>query len=494
MKRFLISLILVSVLFLSTSGKEFNCFTILVGSEASADGSVFLAHNEDDSYDNFVNIYKLPGKNLHTGNPSIQLKNGAIFNSENKQIPSLWLQLPNQEFADAYLNEEGVVIVSNQCKSREDRPQLTSGGIGFKLRRIIGRQAHTARQAVLLAGQLIDRYGYYSSGRSYCIADPKEAWIVHVVKGKHWIAQKIPSNKVAVIANFYTISNIDLSDKDNYLGSLDIIDYAKKRGWYNPQKEGEFDFARAYSDPSTLKHEENILRQWRATNLLSKKKFNIDQRLPFHFSPHKKIKIIDLFKILRDHYEGTKYDLTNNYKKGSPNSTANRTICDVTTQYSLVAQLREDLPKEIANLAWIAFRRPDSNAFTPWYFSIYAPPPGYYSEKALEALNTHFKKAASYFSHNESFSFFCFQELSNLTDKNYRNRIKYVRKEWQNLENFLLKKQEKKEKEFFYLYKKNRGLARKLITNYVHEMEFRKWFLSCELIERIKKENEGSSK
>ena len=219
------------------------------------------------------------------------------------------------------------------------------------LRRIVAERAKSARHAIKIAGSLIEKYGYYSSGRTLCIADPKEGWVLHIVKGKHWIARRVPDNEVAVISNYYTIREVDLENREDFLGSADIINYAIKRGWYNPEKDGEFDFAKIYSDPKNFKSMYNILRQWRGTNLLSENKYKIDERFPFSFKPRRKIKVNILFKVLRDHYEGTEYDLTDNYKKGgSPNFTKNRTICTSTTRFSIVAQLRNEMPKEIANI------------------------------------------------------------------------------------------------------------------------------------------------
>ncbi len=489
MKRLVIYLVAFSTIFLYAEGH--NCFTIIAGRMATVDGSVLIAHNEDDAGKNFVNVHKIPAMN-HPPGQTIKLKNGAVIPEVSKTFAYLWLQIPGQEFGDTYMNENGVVIASNQCLSREDKPELTSEGIGFMLRRIVAQRAKSASHAVKIAGELVNRYGYYSSGRSYCIADRVEGWILHIVNGKHWIAQRIPDNKVAVIANYYTIGRIDLADKKNFMGSPDIVTYAVKRNWYDPQKDGEFDFAMVYSDPGNLRSRGNILRQWRATNLLAKKQYTLDDRFPFSFIPKKKAKITDLFRVLRDHYEGTEYDLTENYKKGSPNSTQNRTICHQSTHYAFVADLRSDLPVEIAYVAWIAFRRPDANAFSPWYISVNSPPAGYTLGDSEVALKSHFNKPPSFFKFNPDYAFWNFAKLSDLVDQQYKNRIKFTRKEWGNFENYLIKRQKKKEKEFLYLLEKDKNIALNIITNYVHELEYRKWFLSVELIDRIKKE--GSSR
>ncbi|MFC2155758.1 dipeptidase [Acidobacteriota bacterium] len=481
-------LIFFSLIFLY--GEEYNCFSIIAGKFCTVDGSVMIAHNEDDFGINFVNVHKVPPM-LHPNEKIIKLKNGAAISEANKTFGYLWFQVPGQEFADTYMNEKGVIIASNQCTSREDKGELTEGGIGFMLRRITAQRAGSAREAVKIAGELLSKYGYASSGRTYCFADANEGWILHAVKGKHWVAQRVPDDKIVVIANYYTINKVDLSDKENFMGSADIIDYAIKRDWYKSGKDKNFDFAQVYSSPKNLKSMVNILRQWRATNLLAKKNYEIDERFPFSFMPKRKVRLTDLFRVLRDHHEGTEYDLTDDYKKGSPNSTKNRAICDESTQYSFVTTLRSDLPAEVANVAWIAFRRPDSNAYSPWYLSITSPPKGYThgSPDTDTALRNHFNWPKSFFKFDPAYAFWNYAKLSDLVDQAYRDRVRHTRKEWKNLENFFLKNQKKKEKEFLYLLKKEKNIAINFITNYVHQLEYRKWFLTTELIEKTKKED-----
>ena len=489
MKRLSILVFFLSILFLlSLSGKD-DCFTIVVGKTVTADGSVMVAHNEDDMVEGktlFVNVHKLPRRSYKNGE-TILLNNKNSLPQVPQTLALLWLEIPETEFGDGYINENGVVIASNQCLSREDKPVLTNGGIGFMMRRITAERATSARNAVEIAGKLIDQWGYYSSGRTYAIADATEAWVLHAVKGKHWIAQRVPDDQAAVIANRYTIEKVDLADKQNYLGSPDIIDYAVKRGWYHPGKDGEFNFARTYSLPENYSAEANVLRQWRGTALLAKKRYKPDEPLPFSFSPRKNIKPTDLFNILRDHYEGTEYDLTGGYKEGSPNKSGKRTICTESTQYAFVAQLREEMPREIAHLVWIAFRRPDSNAFSPWYVSITSPPEGYNRGNSETALENHFNPPPSFSRFNPNYAFWNFAKLSNMVDRSYRPRIKIARKEWRNFENYLIKTHRKMEEEFKYLLKKNKPVALKIITNYIKKWEYRKWFLASELIGEMEK-------
>ena len=108
--------------------KDANCFSMLAGKNATDNGSVMIAHNEDDWGDLYVDWHKVP---------RIEHEDGSIvtlqFGGELEQVPVtwsfFWLQMPDMQFSDSYMNEWGVTIASNQCRSREDQgPGQTSRG------------------------------------------------------------------------------------------------------------------------------------------------------------------------------------------------------------------------------------------------------------------------------------------------------------------------------------------------------------------------------
>lgn len=478
------------LLFLATLGLpggdgDWNCFTVLVGKKASADGSVLLAHNEDDTGRLLVNIHKVPAREFRRGDV-FPLRSGFALAQPAAAPGLLWLEIPEMDFADSYVSEHGVAIASDACPSREDRGELSEGGIGFSLRRLVAERARTAREGVQIAGDLISRLGYNSSGRAYAIADAGEGWILHAVRGKRWLAARVPDGEVAVVANRYTITRVDLADRSRFLGSADIVDYAERRGWYNRGRDGEFDFARVYSDPGTYADKRNVLRQWRGADLLAAKPPKPEAPLPFSFRPHRGLRPGDLFKVLRDHYEGSRYDLSNRYREGSPNSGRNRTICTESTQYAFVAHLRSWLPAELAAAVWIAPRRPDSNAFSPWYPSLEAVPQGSSREKPEAAWKSHFAPVPAPAFDDASHSFTTYARLSEAVDRRYRERIDKVQKMWRNFEEFLFADLKSHEKEFAFLLQNDRALARRIIDNYLHGIEYRKWFLAAELLREMK--------
>jgi dipeptidase len=227
-----------------------------------------------------------------------------------------------------------------------------------------------------------------------------------------------------------------------------------------------------------------VLRQWRGAALLAKKKFNPEDPPVFSFIPGDRVRITHCFRVLRDHYEETKYDTSRGYREGSPNNTDLQTICNRATRYSFVSRLLKEtpkgkkIPKEIGFTVWLAFGRPDSNGYSPWYFSITAPPEGYADVNSNSQLPARF---------DPQYAYWLFSKLSGLVDMQYRDRIKVTRKKWRNFEAFAMKQLKKREKEFNYFLKKNKFVAIKLMTNYVQYLEYRKWYQAIELIEQFEK-------
>jgi len=460
---------------------KFNCFSILVGKNASLDGSVLFAHNEDDRGLQIVNYYKVP-RMSHEPGEIITLSTAAVIPQVSETFSYLWFEMPGMHFADSYMNEWGVVIASDACESREDKPQLTDGGIGYWLRRLVAERAKTAKQGVKIAGKLLSELGYRSEGRTYIIAGPNEGWMLSAVYGKHWVAQRVPEDMVAVIPNYYTIGKVDLADTNNFLGSPDLIDYAIERGWYDPERDGDFHFATVYSSPGNLKHPGNIHRMWRGVNLLAEKSYDREDEFPFDFRPKQKVSIQDLMVVLRDHYVGTDLDKTDGYKLGAPYKMNRSTICASFTQYGFVAQLRNWLPVEIGVVIWLAQHRPDSQAFIPWYLGINKMPDGFAYGDFQTALDQHFDPPENIHERTDNHAFWSFVTLAEKVDENYGARILKVREKWDPIEKEAFDSQKTFEEKVLKIYKNNPEKAKELLTKYTNNWASKIWREAKELV------------
>jgi dipeptidase len=276
-------------------------------------------------------------------------------------------------FSDSFLNEWGVCIASDRCPSREEEPEIDpAGGIGMHLRRVVAERAQSAREGVLLAGELVERYGYDDTGRTYAISDPDEGWLFCAVNGKHWVAQRVPDDEVAVLANTYSVREVDLADTVNFLGSPDIVAHAIARGWYDPDA-GPFDFAAAYAQPEVAADSANFCRRWAGFRRIASAEIPCQPDLPFSVRPREKLDVASVMEILRDRYEGTAL---------AGEQPLMRSICHETTQTSFVAHLRRQEPRGIGLVYWVALSAPNVSAYVPIHFGATAFPAGYWSPGA----------------------------------------------------------------------------------------------------------------
>ena len=163
MKNILISLAFLLCCLGVATAQDYNCFSIIAGRSATVDGSVLMAHNEDDGGEQMLNIYVVP--------------------ASAQNLRYIWCEFPGMEVADVFMNQFGVSIASNGCPSREDQGELSDGGVLYEVRTSVAKFARTAREAVDIIGSMVETFGYRGSGRSYVVADPSEGWVVSVVMG-----------------------------------------------------------------------------------------------------------------------------------------------------------------------------------------------------------------------------------------------------------------------------------------------------------------------
>ena len=349
-KIFLAAALLLSCTICGFAQDGFNCFCIIAGKNVTTDGSVILAHNEDDPGDLLLNI--------------------------NAGSKYLWAEFPGWEATDAFINRNGVAIASDNCRSREDKPELTDGGVFYEVRATVAEKAHTAREGMHIIGELIEKYGYADSGRSYMIADASEGWVVSVVNGKHWVAERVPDDKVFVIPNYYVIDEVNLEDTVNFAGSADIVDYAVSRGWYDPARDGKFSFRKAYSNEKMFTAKTNVLRQKAAIDYICGGDCEPGNHHPFALTPSRKMTVEELIGALSLHNE-------TNLGTGS--------ICNKVTVISTIFQLRGSMPKELGCIMWTAIGHPNIEAYLPWYLGTTKSPEGWQRfDTAEEAMAKHF--------------------------------------------------------------------------------------------------------
>jgi dipeptidase len=445
-----------------------NCFTILVGKNASADGSVFIAHNEDDLNDhNFVDLHKVPRIQHQGGEKQLFLNNTDSLDEVAETFGYFWIT--GSKYAEEqYLNEWGVAITSNSSQSKVLNG---NGRIDHNLRRIVIERARTAREAVKIAGMIVEKFGYASSGRIYSIADPNEAWIFEVANGKHWIARRVPDNEVAIIPNYYVIDEFHKADTTNFLSSPDIIDYAATNGWYDPQNGTSFNFRRVYCHKNRLDAVWNIGRKWVILNQLAEQRYDFHADFPFSIKPKHKVDIQTLIEALQNHYENIAFEQDPSLNYGSPHHRTGLgvndtlSVCNLYNDYSCITQLRSWLPPEIGNIMWIAPRYPCIQPFIPWYYGINGISSDYEKATFKEALENYNNKNRNYIELYPSHSCWVFDDFANKVDRCYGKELKSLR-EWKGkFQTDIFKAINEKERGIISIYGSAPDEARQVLTD-----------------------------
>jgi dipeptidase len=432
------------------------CYAVVVGRAASADGSVLVGHNEENGGERVLWFHKIP-RQQHPAGAVVRLEAGGQLDQVPETWACLWSENPGLGYSDGYLNEWGVAVVSDGCPTREDgyaelvqRGEIREGGIGYMLRRLVALRAKTARQGVELIGQLVERFGYADSGRTYVVADPQEAWLVAVVRGRRWVAQRVPDDKVVILPNVHIIGEVDLADADNFRGSADLISYAVARGWFDPDRGEPFSFRGVYQKPGRLAPDR---RQFRVQEMVTGRAMTWPpgEPLPFAVTPHKKLAVPDVVAVLRNR-EG----LVPLFGK--------------TTQESAVFQLRAALPAEIGCIYWRTACRPDVSVLTPWYVGVTSTP-NECGRRPVElatllSLEHHFQPPPSTFAPDPRLAWWKFRHLAAFVDEDYAPRIEPVRAAWSNMEQRLFREQASLEAEALDLWRTDPDAARELLTQY----------------------------
>jgi dipeptidase len=348
--------------------------------------------------------------------------------------------------------------------------QHGNGRIDHNLRRIVIERARTAREAVKIAGKIVERYGYASSGRVYSIADPNEAWVFEVANGKHWIARRVPDDGVVIIPNYYVIDGFHESDTANFLASADMFKHAIANGWYDPHTDTSFNFRKVYGHTNRLDAIWNIARKWVIINQLGAQQYDFYTDFPFSIEPKHKIDIQMLIDALGNHYEGTRFASDTSLTFGSPHRRSGLavndtlTVCNLYNDFSCIIQLRNWLPAEIGNVLWISPRYPCFQPFIPWYYGIKKISSEYEKATYADALENYNNRNRNYIELYPDHACWVYDDFANSVDSCYNREIESVR-EWKSkVQTDVFETVKEKEAKALSTYESDRDGAVQVVT------------------------------
>lgn len=387
-----------------------GCTSITAGRLATADGSVITSHT-DDSHRTRSWIDIQPAKKHGKGdvvNMYKRVKNDSLAMPAYAHIKVG--EIPQVKETYGYINTAYPSLNTRQLGIGEstfggrDELQSDAGLIDCqRLCQLMLERTTTARDAINLAGELLEAYGWNDYGEALTIADKNEVWHFEVVgpgKGKVgavWVAQRVPDEHISVNANASTIKEIDLDDPDHFMASENIFQVAIDNGWYDPENE-PFRFCYAYA-PESRTSFASRRREWRVFDLLAPS-LKLDpnaENFPFSVKPDTAVTLEKLIAVFRDYYQGTPFDMRNSLTvaneegqqvisplanphmpydanklhkiNGGWGWRGERTIARWYTMYATIIQLRSWLPDEIGGVEWLAMDNVATSVYVPIYGS-----------------------------------------------------------------------------------------------------------------------------
>jgi len=391
-----------------------SCTSILVGKDASVDGSTMTTHTCDCGVCDWTwrhvpaadhkpgstrKIYRI--SQYKTWPPSEGLKWDLVKKDfSGLEIPEVPHTYAYHHGMFGYMNDRQVAIGESTvgCQRRMINSTPAAKLDITTLTMLAMERAATAREAIKVMGSLAEKYGYgfHDDGEMLAVADPREVWLFEIMPvgplwtpesgkpGAVWCAQRVPDDHVSVCPNESRIGEIDLENKDFFMASSNVISLAVDMGFYDPKSGKPFNWKRAYSpqEGSAASTEGRIQRMWRFFDLVApSQKFkpelaNMD--FPFSVKPDKKLSVQDVMDMTRDRSYGTPFDPVKGIRGGpfkNPNYyRQTRVIDDGRAEYTTVTQSRAGLPDMIGGIVWISFGSQDTACYMPFYAGVTALP------------------------------------------------------------------------------------------------------------------------
>ena len=528
-KSLLISgIVCIAFIFLALSGSEENmgeylpvdsCTDIIVGKNASVDGSVITSHTGCCPE---CRVHVVPAQTFKKG-----AKAPVYYGLQDVRKPlheygKIIGYIPQVEKTYAYfhtgypqMNEHQLAIGESTLSQRDELK--VEFGEGKQIMTIEQAQlfalqrCKTAREAIKLITSLVEKYGFLPScgpeSEALCIADPNEAWVLEVFSvgidwtpesgkpGAVWAAQRIPDDHVAVVPNWSIIKEIELSNSDYFMASENYMQVAIDHGWYDPKSDKPFNWQEAYSP---IPREWALSRFWLFFSTFApnfkewpnKKRttpfsgydayhqyFESISYYPFSVKPEKKLSVQDVIAFQRSVFEGTIYDMTSDTDwlipdgrggmKLSPMATPfptkdMRELLDITWRrmvsrggYGMVAQIRGWLPASIGGVYWFYLDNQYASTYVPIYAGVQEISPLYKTYDPDKFSDDSARWAIDF--------------VDNLLYLKWQEAVKDLRSVRDPLEASFFKDQPSLDAKALELYKQNPKQAKKFLTDYTRE-------------------------
>lgn len=381
------------------------CTTILVGKNASYDGSTMIARNDDSGSGHFTpkkfvvihpeeqpKLYKSVLSHVEVPLPENPMRYTAIPNAvEGKGI-----------WAASGVNSAHVAMTATETitsnprvlgadplvvyQPAEGEKQEIPGGIGEEdIVCLVLPYIHSAREGVKRLGSLLEQYGTYEMN-GIAFQDTDEIWWLETIGGHHWIARRVPDDVYVVMPNQLGLDEFDLEDalsgQKEYMCSPDMKEFIEKYH-LDLSFDGNMNPRHAFGSHDDADHIYNTPRAWFMERYLNPRTKvwdgpNADftpesDDLPWCMVPEKKITVEDIKYVLSSHFQGTPFDPYTSRGDKSMHG-AYRSIGVNRNDVLALIQMRPDQKEDYGTIEWIAFASNAFNTLVPFYADVEETP------------------------------------------------------------------------------------------------------------------------
>ncbi len=477
MKRLITMIVSAGALFGATDAGACTNFIITKG--ASTDGSVMVSYAAD-SHTLYGSLYKYnaPKKNYPAGTMlDIYEWDSGKYLGQIPQAAQTYSTVGN-------MNEHQLIIGETTYTGREELSDPAGIMDYGSLIYLSLQRAKTAREAIQVIVDLANTHGYPSTGESFSIADPNEAWIMELIgkgpnnKGIVWVARRIPDGYVCAHANHARITQFPKDDPENCLYAPDVVSFAREMGYYDGTDE-DFSFSDTYAPLDFGGARGCEARVWSFFRAVAPGMdrytdyamgYDLTNRMPLWVKPSEKLSPKQVFDFMRDHYEGTPMDMTRDIGAGGHNLPYRwrpmywevdgveylneRATATQQTGFWFVGQSRSWLPDPVGGILWFGTDDAATSPLTPIYCSA-TEVPWCFSEK-----NGHMTE------YSPSSMFWLMNRVSNFAYLRYDMISADIRKVLDEWENGQLEKVKDVDRSASELHAKKPAKAVQYVTDY----------------------------
>jgi dipeptidase len=448
-----------------------ECTTIIAGDKMTADGSFILSRSSD--FDAMMAINFEIHEDTNFGPEEFVAKDSKFRCPLPKEALG-YSALPDYQFpgewGSAGFNTLGVGMSSTETifssqKALKVDPYVTDGLAENCTYNIVLPYIHSAREGVERLGMLIEKYGS-AEGFGIGFIDKKEIWYLENAGGHRYLACKMPRDRYFVTGNQSRYRDYDPKDKENFIASKDLIEFAKKNKLCPAN--GKFDFHEAYTRDEKLDTTYNYPRVWGLQKMFSPSIKNdvTKNTFPIYTIAEKPMTISDFRKAFRYHYDNTEHDpyLHSNGKEPY------RPVGIFRTTQTHLLQVRPNLPKEIGCVSYVAMGMSDLGVFLPLYQGVKSYPATY------KMGNSHSDNKSAYWK---------FRKVMTLGMVNYNAYAPIIKEAYAKLEAENDQRQKEMEKEYLKLYKNEPIKANEMLQQFSDSILNKAESVAESLIEEI---------